>query len=43
MINSVSGVNFRGDDATAQNSQDLINAPGQFATPVDDVPADSFE
>lgn len=43
MINSVSGVNFRGDVAPAQNSQDLINAPGQFATPVADVPADSFE
>lgn len=43
MINSVSGVSFRGDVAPAQNSQDLINAPGQFATPVADVPADSFE
>lgn len=40
MINSVSGVSFRGDVAPAQNMQDLINAPGQYTTQVADAPAD---
>ena len=41
MINSVSGVSFRGE---AVNSQDLFNAPGKYAVPttVADAP-DSFE
>ena len=42
MINSVSGVSFRGE---AVNSQDLFNAPGKYATPATgaDAPADTFE
>lgn len=39
MINSVSGVSFRGE---ALNTQDLINAPGKYAAPAD-VAVDSFE
>lgn len=42
MINSVSNLSFRGE---AVNSQDLINSPGQFASPaqVAELPPDSFE
>ena len=43
MLSAVSGVSFKGDVAPAQNTQDLINAPSQFAGPIADVPADSFE
>ena len=43
MLNPVSGVSFRGDVAPTQNTQDLISAPSQFAGPVADAPADSFE
>lgn len=41
MINSVSGVSFRGD---AMNTQDLFNAPGKFSSPAVTADApDSFE
>ena len=42
MINSVSGVSFRGDVAPAN---DLINSPSKFANPAvqAEAPADSFE
>ena len=40
MVNSVSGVSFRGDAAAVSN-QDLINAPGKYTTA--EIPADSFE
>ncbi len=42
MINSVSNLSFRGDIA---NNQDLINSPGQFASPMQsaELPPDSFE
>lgn len=41
MVNSVSGVSFRGDTAAVSN-QDLINAPGKYTTTAE-IPADSFE
>lgn len=43
MINSVSGVSFRGDAPV--NAADLINSPGKFTTAGvnSDVSADSFE
>lgn len=42
MINSVPNLSFRGE---VTNAQDLINSPGQFATPaqIADLPPDSFE
>lgn len=42
MINSVSGVSFRGDVAPAN---DLINSPSKFSNPAPqaEAPADSFE
>ncbi len=42
MINSVSGISFRGDVAPAN---DLINAPSKFSNPAPqaEAPADSFE
>lgn len=42
MINSVSNLSFRGE---AVNAQDLINSPGQFASPAQtaELPPDSFE
>lgn len=42
MINSVPNLSFRGDVA---NAQDLINSPGQFASPaqIAELPPDSFE
>ena len=42
MINSVSGISFKGDVAPAN---DLINAPSKFSNPAPqaDAPADSFE
>ncbi len=43
MLSPVSGVSFRGEVAPAQNTQDLISAPSQFASPIADAPADSFE
>lgn len=43
MLNSVSGVSFKGDIAPAQNTQDLISAPSQFSAPLADAPVDSFE
>lgn len=41
MVNSISGVGFRGDTAAVSN-QDLINAPGKYTTTAE-IPADSFE
>lgn len=43
MINSVSGINFRGDAPV--NAADLINSPGKFTTApaVSDVQPDTFE
>lgn len=43
MINSVPKVNFCA--AEAVNAQDLLNSPGQFATPAQtaELPPDSFE
>lgn len=42
MINSVPNLSFRGEVA---NAQDLINSPGQFASPaqIAELPPDSFE
>ena len=42
MINSVSGISFRGDVAPAN---DLISAPSKFSNPAPqaEAPADSFE
>ena len=43
MINSVSGISFRGD--TSMNVNDLINSPGKFTTNQvrADMPSDEFE
>ena len=43
MLNSVSGVSFKGDVTPAQNTQDLISAPSQFSASLADAPVDSFE
>lgn len=42
MLNSVSGVSFKGD-TTAANVQDLINSSGLYANSVAEMPPDSFE
>lgn len=43
MLNSVSGVNFKGDVTPNPNIQDLINSPGQYASLTEEAPVDSFE
>ena len=43
MLNSVSGVSFKGDITPNPNVQDLINSPGQYASLAAEAPADSFE
>ena len=43
MLNSVSGVNFKGDVTPNPNIQDLISSPGQYASLAEEAPVDSFE